>query len=169
MFVGTLFALFSDTTCFGESRKVTPYSIPRYVPLLNDLFQSVLWSASVVHGSSMSYMARSSKVAVFLMSKAAEAVGVKGICSVGSVGKGTFFANLICGCIGIVTVFVENETHSDQVFGSLGRKGVVGSPYELHVYGFVWTSWKKTLHIRDHLPNVPFDRKHDIRFLLSVL
>ena len=31
------------------------------------------------------------------------------------------------------------------------------------------TSWRKTLHIRDHLPNVPFDHKHDTRFSPSVL
>ena len=34
---------------------------------------------------------------------------------------------------------------------------------------FAYLSWKKTLHIRDHLPSVTFDHKHHIRFLLSVL
>ena len=49
---------------------------------LNVLFQPVLWLASLAHGSSLSSMARTStKVAV----------GVKRICSVGSVSKGTCF------------------------------------------------------------------------------
>ena len=79
MFVGTLCALVSDTICFGQSRKTTPYCIPRYVPPLNVLFHPVLWSASVAHISSLSSMARTFKVAVSLVSTAAEAVGVKGI------------------------------------------------------------------------------------------
>ena len=57
---------------------------------LERFFQPVLWSASVVHGSSLSSTARSLKVAVFLMPTAAEVVGVKGICSGASVGRGTF-------------------------------------------------------------------------------
>ena len=35
MFVKTLLALLSDAICFGQSRRTTPYSIPRYFPLLN--------------------------------------------------------------------------------------------------------------------------------------
>ena len=65
--------------------------------------------------------------------------------------------NHICGRIGIVTVFVENETHSDLV-------RLVGK-----ILSCRHTSCKRTLRIRDHLPNVPFDHKHDIRFLLSIL
>ena len=65
MFVGTLFTLASDTTCIGQSRKTFPNSIARYVPLMNGLFQPVLWSASVAHVSSLPSMARSLKVAVF--------------------------------------------------------------------------------------------------------
>ena len=42
----------------------------------------ILWS--------LSSTTRALKVAVSLVSTAAEAVGVKGICSVGSVGKNTF-------------------------------------------------------------------------------
>ena len=35
-------ALFSDTICFGQSRRTTPYSTPRHVPLLNVLFHPVV-------------------------------------------------------------------------------------------------------------------------------
>ena len=35
--------------------------------------------------------------------------------------------------------------------------------------GFAKTNWRETLHIRDHVPNVPLDHKHDIQFSLSVL
>ena len=43
------------------------------------------------------------------------------------------------------------------------------SSYELYVSGFAKTNWSETLHSRDHVPNVPFDHKHDIQFSLSVL
>ena len=43
------------------------------------------------------------------------------------------------------------------------------SPNELYVIGFVQTSWRKTLRIRDRLPNVPFDRKLGTRLLLLIL
>ena len=138
------------------SRKTIPYSIPRYVPLSNDLFQPVLWSASVVHGSSMSYMARSSKVAVFLMSKAAEAVGVKGICSVGSVGKGTFKPTLYADVSGSSLCSLRTNHTPTWILVPLVGKVLSGSPCELYVSGFVWTSSKKTLHIRHQLPDVPF-------------
>ena len=69
--------------------------------------------------------------------------------------------NHTCGCIGIATVFVENETHSQP--DSLGWKDFVVSPCGLYVSGFVWTNGEKSLHIRVH------GHKHHIQFLLSVL
>ena len=63
--------------------------MPRHVSLLNVLFHPVLWSASITYISSLSSMIRALKVAVSLVLTAAEAVGVKGTCSVVSVGRCT--------------------------------------------------------------------------------
>ena len=112
-------------------------------------------------------MARTSKVALFLMSTAAEAVTVISICSVGSGGKGTFLTNQKCGCIGIVTVFVENETLSDLV-------RLVGKMLSCrHTSCTCLVSCRRA--VRRHCtfviicPMSLFDYKHDIRFLPSVL
>ena len=43
------------------------------------------------------------------------------------------------------------------------------SSHGLYASGFSKTTWMETLRIRDHVPNVLFDRKHGIRFLLSDL
>ena len=41
-------------------------------------------------------------------------------------------------------------------------------PYELYVFDFVQTNWRKTLRIRGRLPSVPFDRKLDTRSSILV-
>ena len=43
------------------------------------------------------------------------------------------------------------------------------SSYELYASGFLKTNWMETLWFRDRAPSVPFDRKHGIQFLPSVL
>ena len=73
----------------GNLAKTIPYSIPRYVPALElfgpacpviDLTQP--WFVVVIHGMIV-------EIPHFLMSTAAEAVEVKGVCLADSVGKGT--------------------------------------------------------------------------------
>ena len=119
----------------------------------------------MAHISSLSSMARSLKVAVFLVSTAAESVGVKGICSVASVSRGAFWPTIYADVS--VNVVVENKTRSNLV-------RLVGKMLSCrHTSGTCLVLRRRVgrrhLHIRDHLANVPFDHKHDIRFSLSVL
>ena len=92
------------------------------------------WLVIVVHGTNV----ENSCVL------AAEAVGVKGICSVLSVKVrfDFFFQPYVRMCRDRHCIRSERSTLQP---GSLGWKNVVVS----YVSGFVWTSWKKTLHIRD--------------------
>ena len=105
----------SDTTCFGLSRKSSPYSIPRYVPLLNVFVPScpVIGFGRpclvvVVHGA-------------IIESGCVLGVDGGGSCRsqrnlFGRFCRKTYVLTIhICGCIRIVTVFVEHQTHSSLI------------------------------------------------------
>ena len=83
------------TLCLGQIHNLfrviaqtIPYSMLRYAPLLNCLFQPELQSVSLNHGSSSSSMAGTSKIPPFSVSTVAEATGaidVKSVCPADSV------------------------------------------------------------------------------------
>ena len=67
--------------------------------------------------------------------------------------------NHICGCVGIVTVFVENEAHSNLV-------RLVGKMLSCRTCLVLCgrAGRKHCTFAISNSPNVPFDHKHDIRF-----
>ena len=115
MFVRTLFALVSDTTCLGLSRKITPIqhattrsALERFIPSFSVIGFDHLYFVIVVHDTSV------------------ESGCVLGVDGGGSCRRqgyllGRFcrqvyvLANHMYGCIRIVAVFVKNKTRSNLI------------------------------------------------------
>ena len=90
MFVGTLFALASNTTYVGESRKKKTIqhtkirsTLERFLPASLVVGLGRPWLVIVIHGTNV-------ESSCVLDVDSGGSCRIKGLCSVGSVGKGTF-------------------------------------------------------------------------------